>query len=192
MPTGYTSIIDNGGSFDQYVWRCATAFFRSSDGYDLPEKLTVTPYYAERVEKLSAELEALKSTDHNEAYKTWFAQRTTDYVDSIVRNNAELAAYNTMRGKVRDWTPPTPEHAALKAFMSAQLSDGAPYDLSASEFFHKPKEQDPLSWFYETLSEKSIELARAHSELREQEGHCVKANAWLEELRGSVPFVRQP
>ena len=129
--TSYTQyLLDKNLDFPAFALLCARAFgalcsMRDDDmGATVPDELAVPDYYAESLAEAKAELSELLGLD---------AQGRIDYGEQ--RMNARRASLEeelrksldkrrkleAMRADVRDWRPPTPEHAAHKKFMLEQL-----------------------------------------------------------------------
>jgi arsenate reductase-like glutaredoxin family protein len=180
MPTGYTSVVSNGGSFRDYVWSCATAFFREGE-----IDVTIHPYYAEAVKNCEDKLAELKTAGPKTSYEKWRETKIADNARYLNNYKVEKAQYDAMRKQVKDWVPPTVKHESLKKLMLEQLSVGAPFDVT--EYYKDPPEQDPLQWFEEQVSETKKNLKRAQKELAEKEAYGRDAAEWVAALKASVP-----
>lgn len=197
MPTGYSSIIDEGGKFDEYVWRCARAFgpliSMRDDPLDAPipdkvESLGSENYHQtqldlakETLTKLGdmseAEVRSAAKADYEQAHKYW--KKHKDETDK------SRALYFAMRDKVQSWKPPTPEHEGLKTFMLSQIDGGMPYESSTADI---PKLLPPDEWKAQKVESAKWDIAYHTKHLAESLEGEQKATAWLNRLRQAVPI----
>jgi hypothetical protein len=194
MPTGYTAIIDDltNASFEQFVWRCARGMMpcvtmRDEPLNKLPPATGFGPSmcYKEALAEARAEVDRLESLSPTE-YAIEAEMKCAAAKRRAIEANEQQAAlderYAQMKAKVEAWTPPTPEHEDLKAFMLEQLKTGRPGPSRLTPECYEPEPRHvAIKHAYETL-------ARARHEWTKELARVEERNAWLECLRASVPM----
>jgi hypothetical protein len=148
MPTGNTEIIENGGSFKEYLLKCATGFFYDcADLNQIPtiENSTTIKHHREGLEAAQRNLDRAKVRTEYE----WQQCFDVDNANNLAmlkegqKSRQELRVkYTNMRKQCEAWIPPTPNHNELKQYMLDQI------DLCAG---HIPKDDyDELIAQYKT------------------------------------------
>jgi len=197
MPTGYTNIIDeNDATFEQYVWRCARGMgaliHMRDDDMDADVRMPKpSNFYRDYLKKERAELKRLMSLSVSEAAalvdeeyeKTQEFHRQMNEDDE--RTNAR---YDAMRAKVKAWKPPTKDHRGLKEFMLEQLETGNP----RYERWEPGKKQAPEDWLAAKIKAAVEDVERYEKEAAAEEKRNRERREWIEALKASVPYVRQP
>lgn len=196
MPTGYTSDIKDGISFEQFVWTCARGFgalvlMRDEPlGAPIPARFEPSPYYAESVTKAETALAKFRAltteqasaecvAEHQAALQSW-AQRCEE-------KKALREKYLRMLAKVKEWQPPTPEHVGLRDFMVQQLTDSMDWDCS-TKYDTRPEAMTTEAWLAAVIQRAERDLERAKESLREEIERTEGRNQWLKALRESVPY----
>lgn len=187
MPTGNTEIIENGGTFKEYLRKCATNMFYDCDNLD-SIKNEKSDYHDKGLKKAEEEYSTfLKLTDieQEKILEKERQDQITQYKQIIQENTQKGQLYTKMREEVVNWTIPTPEHQYLKEFMLQQI------DLCNKDF------TDQAYWDKQTtdLQAKSIQqLKKAkidhfkweinhHTKNKEQNlDRIAKNTAWIEAL----------
>src|ERR1700759_3469611 len=112
MPTGYTYTIEQGCSFEEYVWGCARAFgacvMMRDDPADkpIPEKFEASDWNAKRLEEAKAERARLDRLTEEEITAAMEAERqeieetNSRYVRESEEKNRRYAA---IRQRVTAW-----------------------------------------------------------------------------------------
>jgi hypothetical protein len=195
MPTGYTAAIKDGISFEQFVWDCARAFGAlvmmrdEPTSAPIPQRFEPSTYYAKSVEEAKTKLAHLRSLTPELASAECLAEHQLDVARWTERGNErrELREkYLRMLVKVKDWRPPTPEHAGLKDFMEKQISESIEWDCS-SKYDTRPEPKTTDAWLADSIGRAEREVSRAEDSLRDEIVRTENRNAWLKALRDSVP-----
>lgn len=196
MPTGYTADIAKGISFEEFVWQCARGFgalvmMRDDPaGTPIPQRFEPSPYYARAVEEAKAKLAHLRSLTTEQASAECLAEHQHQLARWTERGNErkELREkYLRMLARVRDWKPPTADHAGLREFMEKQISESIDWDCS-SKYDTRPEAKATDAWLADSISRAELELRRAEDSLREENERVEGRNNWLKALRESVPY----
>ena len=140
MPTGYTSSIKDGISFENFVLKCARNFgaciaLRDESGDVLPTVDNIQfkndDYHQKELEQAKSDLLFFQNCSEEE-WKNSFNKHVEDkvsyYREKISECEELLTQYNEMLAKVNDWIPPTEHHVGLKNFMKQQIEDSIGHD----------------------------------------------------------------
>lgn len=192
MPTGYTAPIEDGCSFEEYVWGCARAFgacieLRDSPDEKIPAEFAPSRYHLEAMDKAKGELASLEMMTKDQIQTLIDAEVEDIEVENekYRRDHAlKMSRYEQIRDKVEAWEPPTPDHAGLKKFMLEQIDDsvrfGSPYQrepISTTPFAYRQDRKarllDDIEYHREHYAD-DVRRARERSE-------------WIRALRASVP-----
>jgi hypothetical protein len=198
MPTGYTADVQSGKitRFEDFAMQCARAFgallMMRDDPLDapVPEEFKPSDYYREaldRNEKRLAELKAMSPA-------AIIAASRAAQSDALARHEAHEAGkaehrarYEAMLAKVRAWTPPTPEHEGLRAFMEQQLTESIRFDCRP---WGPPEQRSPAAWYELELSDAEQAVARSRKALADEIERTEGRNRWLADLRRSLTAAR--
>ncbi len=192
MPTGYTAAIEEGCSFEEYVWGCARAFgacISLRDSNDpIPEKFEESSYHKKKLDEIEADLMALAGMSE------------LDIKDKLASEVARIEADNQKRkeewklkkdrnaamlAKSNAWEAPTPDHAKLKEFMISQIYEGDKYN--DSPYQEKAPTLHPAAW-KEQEKKRLMKDFLYHTEEHEKEtARNNGRNEWVAALRASVP-----
>jgi hypothetical protein len=194
MPTGYTANVKDGISFEQFVWQCSRAMGamimmrdEPSDA-PIPERFEPSDWNENRHKEAVTELARLQALTPQQAQ----AECEADYVASerskekrLAENEAQLAAYEAMLCKVKEWTPPTKDHEGFKEFMVSQLTESIRFDDSRD--YLKPSEMPaPDEWLAAKIAKARRDI-EYHSKAYQEEVERTEArNEWLAALRASL------
>jgi hypothetical protein len=197
MPTGYTSIIEEGASFEEYVWRCARAFGALIELRDepldapVPAELKPNVYYARSLDTARAQLAALQKMGRDDADN----HAESAHYDALKRREEDMreserkqSLYEDMRAKVLAWAPPTSDHAPLREFMLQQIEVSIGGGIYVPE---KPDRKSGEDWLADAIRQAEERVAYAEKSLRKEEDRTRQRNAWLSELRKSVPVPQK-
>lgn len=196
MPTGYTHRVQTGEVSDLrgFILCCARAFGacveQRDDSLDVPPREQKPGrWHADRAKECRDRAAAIL----NQPMSAWRSDRLArheaalrEYVDSEQRRSDGSARYRAMIAKVEAWTPPTAEHAELKAFMLDQLRESLRFDY---DYEHRPPkmpgltEADQLAEAAEYLAE----AARHEKEQSEEEERVARRNRWIRDLYAALP-----
>jgi hypothetical protein len=191
MPTGYTAAIQNGISFEKFVWMCARAFGAlmsmrdDPQGTPIPTRLEVEPYYQKRLTECRDAITAFDALTDAQ-----FADQRRKERDREAARRAEYRAakeqqamlYRDMLARVEAWAPPTPDHTGLKEFMASQIQQSIEWDCGLSYC------DAPIPWptRAEARAELMREFNRADKAFTEESERVALRNAWIDALRASV------
>ncbi|MDD5542925.1 MAG: hypothetical protein PHX83_07090 [Acidobacteriia bacterium] len=195
MPTEYTSIIDEGGTFKDYVMRCARGieylFRMHDDSMDakIPEEFKPEEYHKNEAEKCRTRLTELLETSTQDAVGEARREfnKSVKCMQEYRDEHAKVKfAYDSMREQVQAWNPPTPEHEDLKTFMLSQIETGKPLDYD----YPAPVLLTGEQWLTNETKHVAKDLTYHEAEYRKEVGRCIKATAYLKALRGSLETMR--
>jgi hypothetical protein len=192
MPTGYTSRIKDGITFEQFIMSCARAFGAlvtmrddSSDAV-IPDKFEPSDYYIKGLKKANAELSKFKALNEDD-YKL---NANVEYVESLneyERSKKEhidlYNAYDSMLIQVESWNPPSNDHVELKNFMIQQIRDSIKFDCYEIDI---PVLKTGVQWANERLKSILWDI-NYHTEYNREEIQRVDdRNKWIRQLRESI------
>lgn len=197
MPTGYTSKIEDGQSFEDFVLGCARAFGacldqRDDPMFDKPKLREESDYHRERLLEDSAELGAFHTMNHeqklangNELREEAIARAQKYLNDKIVLKSK----YESMRDKVRGWNPPTPDHMNLKTFMIEQINSSIDFDCNvkyALDELEKRTKMTAMEYYDEAVSKLEWSVKYHEEEIAKERKRVEESNNWILELYKSL------
>lgn len=197
MPTGYTAFIEEGCSFEAYVWQCARAFGAcvtmrdDPSGAAIPEAFEPSDYHAKRLKEIHATIDKIRDMTEEEVIERQARdnQERKDHCEKSRKDQARLKGlYAKMWEKVADWGPPTAEHCGLKKFMLQQI------EVSTPNWEPEPYKEEFLrakEWRELALASAYKDLAYHEKEHREEIERTESRNGWLRALRESVPQPKE-
>lgn len=194
MPTGYTAIIAEGATFEQFVWRAARGMgaliTMRDDAMDapIPERFEPSPYYAEQLAKAQArklDLDGMSEADADIAAGLDFDSKLASHVRHVNDALGENAKYEAIRVRVQAWEPPTKGHASFKAFMLEQLH----VSMRATSYMKPPTRLAGYEWFAAERRQCADDLKRYAEEHAKEVARTEERNSWIAALRESVPFT---
>jgi hypothetical protein len=195
MPTGYTYCVENGSvtEFPEFAMRCARAFGALVELRDepldapIPERLSSSTYYADRVtaeQRRLEKLESMSAADVAAAYEDHFLKVTQVHEQMRKERAEQNARYDAMLAKVKAWTPPTSEHEGLKAFMVEQIG------ISRHDWvIELPKREEPQMWHKQEIEDCRASALRCSEESRKEAERGSGRNEWVRQLRESLESV---
>ena len=143
MANGYVhDLISNKYTMEQWALRCARAFgaliTMRDEPTDAPIPTEIKPdsYYADRVTKVKADIEALKAMPDSvllEQQEQVRKDSLKSTLESKARAGDENATCQAMLEKVQAWEPPTPDHQDLKSFMIKSLTEALSHNSGMYE-----------------------------------------------------------
>lgn len=194
MPTGYSCIIEEGASFEQFVWYAARGMgaliMMRDDPMDapIPERFEPSPYDAERLEKARArlrELEGMSSEAADVAAGLAYDSAMALHEERMSELKEKNARYRAVLDKVEAWKPPTAQHEGFKSFLIEQIR----ISIDSGRWLKLPVAQSGKEWLEAELIEARRQVgyhAKSHEEELER---TESRNRWLAELRASVPYA---
>lgn len=191
MTTGYTVVVEEGGTWEEFVWRCARAMgpliAMRDDALDKPAPKEFKPEkrYQKELDEALVALEKAKGLSMGEADRQ--AEREFNrLVAEVKKGNAKTEEqrnrFLTMVAKTSAWSPPE-NYRPLKEFMLQQLNQELHY-LTPTKL---PERQSGKAWKekHVAYAERDVEYAREH--LEDDSKRVAFQNQWLAGLRASVP-----
>lgn len=198
MPTGYTAeLVENGQSFEEFVWRCArgmgACIMMRDDPLDKlpPEKFDPSDYNLRCLEEAKAKYERLKSMDSEEQFG-FGKQKKFEAVKSsqnyVVGNTVKDTRLEEMEKLVLAWEVPTPDHQGLKDFMLQQLNTSKTGMSDwASKTLAEAQEKSEIEYYQDALKSAKCDIEYHTKKHDEEVERTNKRNQWLADLRESVP-----
>lgn len=195
MPTGYTSNIKDGISFNQFIMSCARAFgaliTMKDESYlaKIPKKFKPSDYHAKKIKEAQKQFEKLEKMSTEKATK--LSNKASDLeisnnLKEIKEHNDLSQKYNNMLSEVEKWQPPTPGHQDLKNFMKEQIKDSIKWDCCTEYYLRKVKVLSAQEWLTNE-KQKSLKDIDYHTKENQKEIAMVgKRNEWVEALRKSL------
>jgi hypothetical protein len=195
MPSGYTHEVSTGevADFPTFAARCARALgplvHMRDEPRDVPlpePSLPDTSYYDEQIAEAQqrlADLDAMGDEEYADELEDTYREALRRHEERMAERREIRARYQAMISKVLAWTPPTPEHASLKAFMLDQLNSSIGWDCQE---YAGPQPKDPATEkaAEREACERSIQRNTAkRTEMIEQHD---RSEAWIEALKESL------
>jgi hypothetical protein len=196
VPTGYTAAIKDGISFKKFAMDCARAFGacvilrdEPPGGEAIPEEFTPSDYHEKAARRAREELSATLAMSPQERQQA--ADKQWETLEAIratrLEENRRLrAAYESMLGSVDAWTPPTPDHTGLKAFMQTQIKESIDWDCS-DEYHQKPIPRlTGEMWAVEKVGLLGRDIEYHDKHHAEEVERTAGRTAWVKALRDSL------
>ncbi len=197
MPTGYTSAIEDGISFRDFVLRCArgmgACIMQRDDPMDQPPKMEVVSDYhkteLEKAEKRLTELKAMSDSDAQTKAEEDYKKEIESLEASIRKNNDLRDKYRSMLSKVEAWNPPTPDHVGFKKFMVDQITESIDFDCNHDYYSEKLKKITPISaheWRAAQIKKVLWDLDYHKNELSKEIERTADRNNWIARMYESL------
>ena len=192
MPTGYTYRIEDGCSFEEFVWGCARGFgaciMMRDDPADkpVPDKFEPSDYHAKKIDEAKAELDrldAMTAQEIDQAIKSERDEAIAANTRNAVEHQQKKARYEDMLDRVKEWEPPSPDHRRLKSFMIEQIEMSIPSELYQRDL----PVCAPAEWLAGKKSDAQRDLAYHHAEYAKEVERTNSRNLWVQQLQASVP-----
>lgn len=192
MPTGYTSIIEDGNAtFRDYALRCARGMMpcimQRDEGLGTPPRLQEPSDYhrkaAEEARARLAELAVMNAADCDHAARVEHAATMARWQKSVDDAAAKAAKYETMRAAALAWKAPTPEHEGLRAFMLDQIKISTEY----SGAYDMPVQRSGAQWLADEMAHAGRQFKSAVEQHTEEVARTNSRNAWIATLLASLP-----
>jgi hypothetical protein len=194
MSTSYTSIIENGATFQQYALRCARAFGillhmkDESIDAEIPDeiKLSTVAYHENELKENIEEKNKLLSITES------------DKIDNVLKHNNDMLCkyrkqkkrisdlmkkYNDMLNQCKKYEPPTKDHIEFKNFMISQIVESIEFDCYPTT---KPKEFTSEEYYNLQLKEVNWNIEYHTRKLIEEKKRMVDGNIWIQSLKKSL------
>lgn len=188
LSTGYTSKVDKGQTFEEFVLGVARAFLVHLR--DAPADTPIEPpkdlIYPELLKKAEADFKEFRSADERDLaqrYTEAMLQQRELFIEDQNSEEIGRAKFLLMRDKVEAWVPPTPDHTALKDFMLEQLNITIGTDKPEPTRFH----WTPFPEWVESEERRLDKRVAYCAESAEEERIRSEAIAvWIERLHESL------
>lgn len=202
MPTGYTSEIEKGISFEKFVMRCARAFgaliMMRDESMDAKIPIFKPSTYCRTA--LTSVKKRLKNIRNKkvgemldlsakEAAKD-FKQEKVYHEETIQKYRKLEKQYRKMLDKVFQWQPPTADHEGLKKFMIEQIEDSIRGDCS-TEHMREPELLTPEKHFGKKLEKIAWDFAYYQKGWAEELERTRGRNKWVKDLVKSLGITPQ-
>lgn len=193
MPTGYTAAIQEGASFEQFVWSCARAFGALIEMRDEPANAPIptfepSSYNMDRLKEEEKRLLRLKkmTAEEKELAAQAECNEALKHAREREKKNADTEEkYKAILDRVKAWNPPTKDHEGMKKFMIKQIEDSIRFDCYEVE---APIRKTGEEWFEAQLKEVRGNI-EYHKKAHQEEIERVKSrNEWVQALNKSVPM----
>lgn len=193
MPTFYTAKIKNGISFSDFALGCARSFGacyslrdEPGGGDAIPAAFVPDGYHLEKAAEAEAEYDRFLCLTPDAQREMW-ARECREVEDSrrrILDSARELRLrYLEMLREVRNWSPPTPEHAPLKQFMQEQLEASIKFDCVACEVEEPPAFE---AWLADKLAWLRGNIIHHKTEYDREVNLAARNTQWVRALRESL------
>lgn len=190
MPTGYTAeLFEREVPFEEFVLTCARAFGATILMRDdplstpIPDEFQPSDYHLKALEGAKKELARLQAMT-NEQRIAFGTQKGEDAFKRAKEYAAKCKAQNDrlldMQAKVRDWTPPTPDHTELQAFMLQQL------EISMHSMDDSFELKAPMEYYAEAVKNAEHGIDYHRKGYAEEVERTSARNKWIRELRESL------
>ena len=195
MPTGYTSEIAKGITFEEFAMRCARQFGACIDMRDepnnaeIPERFEPSDYHAKKIEEAKERIEHLKRMPLGEAEQKAFIK----YEKEVESNRATICKDEDLKNKYEDmllqakkWEPPTPDHTGMKDFMISQIEGSIEWDCDHSRCHREVEKLSGEEWLNKKLAKSLHDLDHHTKENQEEIERTELRNRWVRLLRESL------
>lgn len=195
MPTGYTSDIKQGITFERYAMGCARAFGALIDMRDdpsdapIPAELAPSNYHEQKMFEAKRDLDMLNQLsieDANSSAVEEWNEAEKRRIEYLAENELQLEKYNEMLEHVNAWTAPTKDHKGLHDFMREQIESSIKYDCGG-DYYARPAEKITGEQWLEQKKEKAKHDIEYHdAENKKEIQRTNERNSWLKSLRESL------
>ena len=197
MPTGYTSQIKDGISFQQFAMSCAKAFgaciMMRDDPADkpIPEKFEAsTSYNSEGLRKAQNELKRINGLSVEEGKReeeVKFTKEVQRQEQAIEKDRELMNQYRDMLRKVKQWQPPTSDFIKFKEFMVSQIEDSIKHDGMEDYYIENPiKKLTGEEWLAEKRKKALRDIDYHTKEYNAEIKRTNQRNKWIKDLRDSL------
>lgn len=195
MPTRHTAGVEDGTitGLRDYALQCARGFgalaHMRDDDWDAPIPDVIKPYayHKNALKKAQArlkQLERMKTDEIAECAKNAHTERRRRELDALAEVRAQNNRHRAMLLKVRDWEPPTKDHASLKEMMIDDLKlsirDEKWYVEDVSDA------QTPAEWYAAEIEIAEHDIAYHEKRWRGDQDRAEKETTWLRQLLESL------
>lgn len=194
MPTGYTAFIEDGTitTAEDFLMLCARAMGATIEMRDeplskpIPKEFAPSTYHAEILaerRKWLCELQTMTDEEVEQKIEMDYAFSVKCRKEWSDRQEDIYAKYMAILDKVKNWTPPTPEHEGLKEFAIEQIEMCLP-DMNFE--YEPPVKLSVTEWREVQLAECLKDIERHKKGAQEEIERAESRNKWLKDLRESL------
>lgn len=194
MPTGYTSRIADGISFEDFVLSCSRAFGAlitlrdEPDSVQIPDEIIPSNYHLNALEEAEASLRRFKAmsfamaiVEVEESYRNEMSRRK----EYLAKNTLLLKKYQVMLDKVKEWQPPTPDHEGLKKFMIDQITESIKFDCR-NIYSERLVKSTPEEYLATMISGAKCDIEYHKKEWKNEVKRCAERTKWIKDLKQSL------
>ena len=202
MPTGYSSLVLEGASFQEYALACARNFgalvSMRDDPMDapIPDSFPVSNYDQERLTSALAEKEKYDFY----ADEDWIAEfkeykkKQIKYAEKAILEKLETREkYEIMLEKVRKYVPPTEDHVNYAQFLESQIVESIQWDCGLDYYEDLILELKFQHWreYKEEMVKGNLkDIERVKGYLGEDRERADDRGDWIRQLKESVAKVQ--
>ncbi len=201
MPTGYTSDIAKGITFEQYALNCARAFGACVEMRDeasdapIPDEFKASNYHSEKLteaNKQLAEVKKMTVAQCAKAVKIGREEHIKRYNKQVDEAHSLLQKYQDMLEKVESFAPPSIEHIEYKTFLATQIQDSIKWDCNI-EHFTKPTDTllKPEEWRKKQIAKCLSDIEYHAKEQKAENDRAAKRTLWIKQLRAAIQEVKE-
>lgn len=194
MSTGYTSQIEKGVTFKEFVLSCSRAFgaliTMRDDPADttIPDEIIPSDWNKTELKKAEEQLETLQSMTIEQVEKESFKEyleTINSYREKLRKDNELREKYLAMFNQVKAWQPPTPDHIGLKDFMISQIEQSINFDCIADHIPY-PILKTVNEWLSGKIEECLKDIKYHTKEYADEVDRCAQRTAWIKALKQSL------
>lgn len=198
MPSGYTSSIQDGITFENFAMKCARSFGACIEMRDdpldkeIPNGFKPRTYHSKEIKRLKAEAAKIGLMSLEDAYNV----SVTEYEQTLVRLKRGkesdldlLKKYNSMLEQVEAWDPPTKDHVELKSFMASQIKESIRFDCSTGYYDKEIANLtllSPQEWLEKEKTKIWTEITYHTKEHKKDVARAKDRTTWVRQLRKSL------
>lgn len=201
MPTGYTSRITDTSTLEEFTLACARGMGALVTLRDepanapLPDKFEPSSYYATWLENAKRRWEELSAMSPADVEREMLAKaEEAEKRRAVYAKDSEATRrrYERMLAMVREWEPPTAEHAGLKDFMIQQITESIRFDCHDGDFAERVYPSPAgmgEEWLRREIEKAHEDIGRAAAEHAKEVARCEARTRWLNTLRASLRSI---
>ena len=200
MPSGYTSKILKGCTFEEFVWACARGMdfmiHMRDDPMDKPIRIKDASFYStdsfyetevRKLVELQEKISVFDDVQWDEYIESLYQNEYKRQLDYIERKKQDKIKYEEMLKLVKEWNAPE-KLEGLKKFMIEQIYSSIDFDCGGIKDLDSSSiKRQTRNEIVEKLEEK---LARYQKEIRNERHRTEERLIYLRELDESVPRPR--
>lgn len=200
MPTGYTSCIEKGVTFEEFAMGCARAFGacvtmrEESSDKKIPDEFKPSDYHKKEIIRIQKEMAQLKKMSSGMCSALAIKERNKEiknYQSQITKKALLRKKYDAMLDQVSKYKVPD-THLEFKAFMLRQIKESIENDCIGN--YYQDELNDLLSenipsgdtWREAKIQELKEDLGYQTKEDKEEIERVSQRNKWIKDLRKSL------